>query len=100
MSFLLACYEAGDQSLAQKVSASLKKDLSQQMRYYNSLGEPMQDEQLAINAQMAMQGKGGNLSDKQAQFANDILSSYQMLLQLEGWQKQFAGAPPAAGPKN
>mgnify|MGYP001142803043 FL=1 len=100
MSFLLACYESGDQPLAQKVSASLKKDLTQQMRYYNSLGEPMSDEQLAINAQMALQGKGGNLADKQAQFAQDILSSYQMLLQLAEWQKQYTGAAPAAGPKN
>jgi len=100
MSFLMACYESGDQPLAQKVSASLKKDLSQQLRYYNSLGEAMSDEQLAINAEMARQGKGGNLSDKQAQFVQDILTSYQMLMQLGEWQKQYTGAPPAAGPKN
>lgn len=100
MSFLMACYESGDLPLAQKVSASLKKDLSQQLRYYNSLGEAMSDEQLAINAQMAMQGKGGNLSDKQAGFAQDILSSFQMLMQLTEWQKHYTGAAPATGPKN
>jgi hypothetical protein len=35
--FLEACYMAGDTVLADKVSASVKKDLQQQMRYYNSL---------------------------------------------------------------
>ena len=98
MSFLLACYQSGDLRLAQKVAASVKKDLTQQMRYYNSLGEAMSDEQLAINAQMAMQGKGGNLSDKQMGFVNDILTSFQMLMQLSDWEKQYGGAPaPAPG---
>jgi hypothetical protein len=89
--FLRACYLAGDTALAKKVSASVKKDLTEQMRYYNSFSEtPLSDEQLAINAQMLMQGKGGNLSDIQAKyFANDILSTYQLLLQLGDWEKQY-----------
>jgi hypothetical protein len=91
MSFLLACYESGAQDVAKKAAASLKKDLSQQLRYYSSLGDNMPNEQLAINAQMLIQGKGGNLSDKQAGYAQDISSSYQMLLQLDEWQKQFSG---------
>jgi hypothetical protein len=97
MSFLLACYEAGDQTLAKKVAASVKKDLSQQMRYYSALGENMPNEQLAINAQMAMQGKGGNLSDRQVGYAQDIVSSYQMLLQVDDWYRQFGdGSKPGA----
>jgi hypothetical protein len=92
MSFLLAAYESGDGTLAKKVGASLKKDLTQQLRYYNSLGESMSNEQLAINAQMAQQNKGGNLSNHQMSFANDIVSSFQMLLQLDEWDKQFGGA--------
>ncbi|MBS1664311.1 MAG: DUF2723 domain-containing protein [Bacteroidetes bacterium] len=99
MSFLLAAYESDDPTLAKKVSASLKKDLTQQMRYYSSLGETMSNEQLAINAQMAMQGKGGNLSTRQMGFSNDILTSYQMLLQLDDWEKQFGpGAKKANSP--
>jgi hypothetical protein len=95
MSFLLACYESGDLELAKKVSASVKKDLNQQMRYYASLGDNMPNEQLAVNAQMVMQNKGGNLSDKQAGYAQDIVSSYQLLLQLDEWEKQFGpGGPP------
>jgi len=92
MTFLLACYQSGDLALAKKVAASLKKDLSQQMRYYKSLGESMPDEQLAINAQMIAQGRGGNLSDKQAGFASDIVSSFQMLMNLNDWDKQFGNA--------
>jgi len=93
MSFLLACYESGDLTLAKKVAASVKKDLNQQMRYYASLGENMPNEQLAINAQMALQNKGGNLSEKQGAYANDIMSSFQLLMQLDEWEKQFGGAP-------
>ena len=37
--FLDACYKAGDTALAEKVTRSLKKDLEQQMVYYNSLNE-------------------------------------------------------------
>jgi len=99
--FLEACYTSEDWTLAKKVNASLKKDLDQQMRYYKSLGDNginMTDEQLAINSQMLLQNKGGNLSDRQADFAQDILSSYQMLMQLGEWEKQYSkGAPPAAG---
>ncbi|HLZ86078.1 MAG TPA: DUF2723 domain-containing protein, partial [Puia sp.] len=94
--FLAACYQSGDLALAQKVAASLKKDLNQQMRYYASLGENMTNEQLAINAQMALQGKGGNLSERQGgSIAQDILSTYQMLLQLEDWDRQYGHAKPS-----
>ena len=95
MSFLLACYQSGDLTLAKKVGASLQKDLNQQLRYYSSLGDNMPNEQLAINAQMALQGKGGNLSDRQGQFAQDILSSYDMLMQMSNWEKQFGSQKPA-----
>ncbi|MDP4255242.1 MAG: DUF2723 domain-containing protein [Bacteroidota bacterium] len=95
-SFLLACYQAGDMNLAKKVAASIKKDLQQQMRYYNALGENMPDEQLAINAQMVRQQKAGNLSDKQMPFVDDILSTYQMLMNLAQWDKEF-NAPPKTG---
>ncbi|MEO6455145.1 MAG: hypothetical protein ABIN97_13780, partial [Ginsengibacter sp.] len=37
--FLLAAYKAGDTALIQKVSSSLRKDLEQQINYYNSLDE-------------------------------------------------------------
>ena len=95
--FLDACYLSEDFTLAKKVAASLKKDLDQQMRYYKSLGDPMPDEQLAINAQMATQGKGGNLSDKQMQFAQDIISTYQILMQMAEWEKQYAKGAPVPG---
>ena len=98
MSFLLACYQSGDMRLAQKVSASLKKDLTQQMRYYSSLGEAMPDDQLAFNAQLALQNKGGNLSEKQMSVASDIYSSQSMIQQLAEWERQFTGKPaPAQG---
>ncbi len=50
--FLQACYMAEDTTLANKVSTSVKKDLQQQVRYYNSLGghkaENMADEKRMV----------------------------------------------------
>src|ERR1700743_1503581 len=82
--FLDDCYAAGDETLAAKVEASLTKDLQQQMQYYQSLGdtEGMSDEQLASNAQQASQGKANALSDRQQNFAADILSTYEILMQI------------------
>jgi len=97
--FLQACYESGDLTLAAKVTASLKKDLQQQMVYYKSLGDNMRDEEMAANAQMMLQGKGGNLSDRQARFAQDILSTYQLLMQMDLWDKQYNGRPAAKPPQ-
>ena len=91
--FLQSCYLAGDFTLAKKVEASLKKDLQQQMRYYKSLGEESSDEQLATNAYMLLQGKGGNLSDRQMQFTQDIFTTYRMLMQIDQMNKEFLQKP-------
>ena len=91
--FLQSCYIAGDLALAKKVEASLKKDLQQQMRYYKSLGDESSDDQLATNAYMLLQGKGGQLSDRQQQFTQDIFTTYRMLLQIDQMDKQFSGKP-------
>ncbi|QEC43933.1 DUF2723 domain-containing protein [Pseudobacter ginsenosidimutans] len=89
MTFLLAALRSEDWTLADKVSKSLKRDLEQQMSYYRSLGDAMPNEKLAMEAAAIMNGRGGNLSDKQFDFANDILSSFQMLNQIGEWEKQF-----------
>ena len=92
--FLQACYIAGDLTLAKKVEASLKKDLQQQMRYYKSLGDESSDDQLATNAYMILQGKGGKLSDRQQQFTQDIFTTYRMLMQIDQMDKQYSAKPP------
>jgi hypothetical protein len=98
MSFLLAAYEAGDVALAQKVNGSMKKDLDQQMKYYRSLGEDMSNEQLAMQANAYLRQGGGNLTHKQELFAQDILSSYQLLMQIGDWEKQYKTGGPAVKP--
>ena len=93
MQFLLACYQSGDMTLAAKVKASLKKDLQEQMRYYKSLGdEVMTDDQIANNAYAILQNKGGNLSDRQMEFSNDILSTYGLLMRIAEMEKQYEAA--------
>jgi Protein of unknown function (DUF2723) len=91
--FLQSCYISGDLTLAKKVEASVKKDLQQQMRYYKSLGDESSDDQLATNAYMLLQGKGGQLSERQQQFTQDIFTTYRMLLQIDQMDKQFSGKP-------
>ncbi|HZK63101.1 MAG TPA: DUF2723 domain-containing protein, partial [Puia sp.] len=93
--FLQACYLAGDSTLARKVEASLKKDLQQQMRYYKSMGDETSDDQLATNAYMILQGKTGNLSEKQMDFAQDIFTTYRMIMQIDEMDKQFNKKPAA-----
>ncbi len=99
MSFLLAAYRAGDLTLARKVATSVKKDLEEQMRYYRTLGDQITDDQMANDAYGILQGKGGNISDKQMPFSQDIVTSYQMLMNLADWEKQFGGARPNINPE-
>jgi hypothetical protein len=88
--FLYAAYKSGDVNLAKKVHTSLKTDLDQQMRYYSSLGDgPINNEQLYMAAANYMNQRASTLSPEQETFANDILSAYQMLQQLDAWQKEF-----------
>jgi hypothetical protein len=89
--FLEACYLADDRPLANKVANSLKKDLQQQMQYYHALGDgTFNEEQMVNNAWLLTQGKTGDLSNRQAAFAQDILSSYQLLQQIDKWEQEFA----------
>ncbi len=99
MSFLQASYQAGDLNLAKKVSASLKKDLNEQLKYYRSLGdEKMTTEQLAMEAASYITQKPtGNLNEYQEGFARDIYSCYQMLKQMEDLEKIYK-VPGTANP--
>jgi hypothetical protein len=87
--FLQACYLSEDFTLAKKVTASLKKDLQEQVRYYQSLGEgQMNDDQMVNTAYSVLQGKGGEMPPRQISFAYDIVSSWQLLTQLNEWEKR------------
>ena len=56
----------------------------------------MTDEQLAINAQQATQGKSNSLSGRQQEFASDIVSTYQFLMQIEQLKQQYKATRNAA----
>ena len=64
--FLVACYKAGDSDLARKVSESVRKDLEQQITYFNSLSD-----------------------DKQAGLAYENQLVQQLLQQLQGMEAYF-----------
>jgi hypothetical protein len=90
LQYLQACYYAGDKALAKKVDAAVRKDLHQQLLYYISLGNSGgSEENIASNALAFIRNQPSDLDDRQSQFANDILSSYQFLNQLDNWQKEF-----------
>ena len=77
-------------NLAKKIDASVRKDLHQQLQYYISLADnSVSEENIASNALALLKNQSSDLGDKQAPFANDILSSYQLLNQLDTWQKEF-----------
>ena len=98
LDFLEAAYKSGDLALAQKVQKSLKRDLEQQLAYYRSLGEEeMNNEQMAIQASQTMNNQGGGaLTQKQVNFAYDIVSSYQMLQQIASMEQVYK--TPTANP--
>jgi hypothetical protein len=64
------------------------------LRYYRLLGDQVTNEQLAGDAMNYLQNKPSNISDKQAPFVQDIYSSYQMLMNMDDWQKQFGPPVP------
>ncbi|MGH2566392.1 MAG: hypothetical protein ACRDE5_17875, partial [Ginsengibacter sp.] len=68
--FLLAAYKAGDTVLAKKVSESLRKDLEQQVTYFNSLDDA-----------------------KQAPLAYENQIVQQLLQQLQGMEQYFKNNP-------
>ncbi|MBC7850789.1 MAG: DUF2723 domain-containing protein [Chitinophagaceae bacterium] len=96
MSFLLAAYESGDLGLAAKVSASVEKDLKEQMRYYRSLGdENMTEQELGNQAISYMNQRATLLNAKQEGFAQDIYSCAQFLGQITEWKQMFKAGNPA-----
>lgn len=100
MSFLIAAYQSGDEALAKKVSASVKSDLEQQMKYYRSLGEDaLPNDQLGMSAYQYLTNKPANLTPRQEIFAQDIFSTYQMLGQIEDWEKQFKTGAATGSPE-
>ncbi|MEO6818300.1 MAG: DUF2723 domain-containing protein [Ginsengibacter sp.] len=70
--FLVAAYKAGNLPLAKKISDELRKDLEQQVTYYNNLDE-----------------------NKQISLSNDNQMVVQLLQQIQGMEQVFKnGVPP------
>src|SRR3954447_9240464 len=74
--FLKACYLAEDKTLATKVDKDLKKDLQQQIKYYNGL--------TGIDAD---------------NMQRDLQSSQMLLQQLEQMEQQFSGGAKPSIPE-
>ena len=88
--FLQACYASGELNLAKKVSASVMKDLKQEIVYYKSLGESMNEDQFQQSIENAYQNKPSNLNNKQASFVQDALTCYQIMAALTKMEQDFA----------
>jgi hypothetical protein len=88
--FLQACYTSGDLNLAKKVSASIMKDLKQEVAYYKSLGDAMSEDQFQQGIEAAYQNKPSSLNNKQASFVQDALTSYQLIAALNKMEQDFA----------
>ncbi len=91
LQFLYAAYKAGDKELAEKVSASLMKDLQEQMDYYSIIGKNnYQGEELAMRANALMNNRPSGLDPKQEKYANDILTTYQLIMNIQQLKEDFA----------
>jgi hypothetical protein len=73
MIFMEACYRAGDNTLGSKVLNSVRKDLQQQMKFYNSLTG----------------AKADNMS-------YDKSNTAKMLQDLDEYEKEFSNKQPAS----
>lgn len=80
MMFLQACYQAGDKALAAKVNASVKKDLTEQIAFYNSLtgnkAEYMSYEKSSAQDLLTMLGQiEQQFSDKKPALENPVIKT-------------------------
>ena len=87
--FLQSCYASGELNLAKKVNGSVMKDLKQEVAYYKSLGESMNDDQFQQSIENAYQNKPSNLNNKQASFVQDALTCYQLMAALTKMEQDF-----------
>ena len=72
--FLEACYMAGDSALVEKVSRSVKTDLQQQIRYYNSLSGTNADNM----------GEEKRMADNYLRAMDQMQSAYNPRIQIPG----------------
>lgn len=89
LQFLEACYKAGDTTLAAKVSRSVKKDLEQQVNYYNSLSDNMQEYFRSDNEQASNFLRG--IQQIEGMYKNPLPKPGE----LPGQINNVPGAPPA-----
>lgn len=93
LDFLEAAFISGDFGLATKVSASLRKDLNEQLSYYQKIDSyGRTTDEIAMSAANLLNNRAGDLNDRQMPFAYDIITSYQMLMQIEQWENQYIPA--------
>jgi hypothetical protein len=81
--FLEAAYKAGDKKLAAKVSASLSKDLNEQLAYYAYIGG-MSIPEMNQAVQDLMSNKADNLNNAQRQMFMEIRQALILMDYLRG----------------
>ena len=88
--FLQACYQANvDSVLINKVKNSLQTDLTQQLKYYRSLGDVKDENGFMQEIQKASQNQAANISERQQSFIQDALYSFQMIEQIKQMEQEF-----------
>ena len=106
LQFLIACYKSGDTTLAAKVTASLKKDLDQQMKYYATMGDmslkELQDK-LAASSQMRYQKQRddmyADMPHRLVPLYEDAERGFQILSEMSRAATQYGTQKPAVNEK-
>jgi hypothetical protein len=90
-----AAYKAGDQQLAAKINAKVRKDLTEQLGYYAFLGD-MSVPELRQAVQELMEGKGDNLNNRQKSMFQEIRMAFGLQEYLDNIERTYKNPTPAA----
>jgi len=89
-----ASYKSGDQALAGKIAARVRKDIDEQLNYYAYLGD-MSVLELRQAVQDIMENKADNLNNRQKGVFLEIRQAFGLKEYLDNMERVYKNAPPA-----
>jgi len=89
-----ASYKSGDQALASKIAARVRKDIDEQLNYYAYLGD-MSVLELRQAVQDIMENKADNLNNRQKGVFLEIRQAFGLKEYLDNMERVYKNAAPA-----
>jgi hypothetical protein len=89
-----AAYRAGDQQLGNKITAKVRKDLSEQLSYYAYLGD-MSVQEMRQATQDILENKADNLSNRQKGVFQEMRVAFGLQEYLDNIERSYKNPAPA-----